>query len=90
MKQRGCTLAVAPLDMRDPHRELGQPLPHFLFVGRTGLPRGLEHLVSVECEASVQQILGIVKALGRRQHQVVGNSWYTCTTRWKRSAQSVV
>lgn len=88
-KQRGCTLAVAPLDMSDAHRELGQALPHCLLVGRAALPRGLEHLVSVECEASVQQILGIGKGLGRCQRQVVRNPWHACTTRREWSAQSV-
>lgn len=88
-KQRDCTLVVAPLDVSDPHRELCQALPKCLLVDLAVLPSGLEHLVSVECEATIQQILGICEGLRRRQHQVIRNAWNPCTARRKWPAQSV-
>ena len=72
-----------------PTIELSQGLPQCLLVVRAVLPCGLEHFVRVECQAPVQQILGIGEGFGRRQLEVIRNAWNAFTALRKWSTQSV-
>jgi hypothetical protein len=70
-QQRHRAPGVAPLEVRQPDRELRQPPPQLPLGGLGGLPRGLQHLVGVERHPLVEQPLGLVHALLRAEHQVV-------------------
>ena len=70
-QQRHRAPGVAPLQVRQPHRELREPPPQLPLRGLRGLPRGLQHLVGVERHPLVEQPLGLVEALLRAEHQVV-------------------
>jgi len=59
-------LGVTPLNVGDADRELGKALPEQPLILWTVLPCGLEHLVGVERQTPVQQILGIGQRCGRR------------------------
>ncbi len=70
-QQRHRAPGVAPLQVRQPDRELRQPPPQLPLRGLGGLPRRLQHLVGVERHPLVEQPLGLVDALLRAEHQVV-------------------
>jgi hypothetical protein len=82
-------LDVAALDVGDADRELGQALPQHPFIVRAVLPCGLEHLVRVECQAPVQQVLGVREGLGRRLLEVIWDAWNSLTALRKWPAESV-
>jgi hypothetical protein len=50
---------------------------------------GLEHLVGVKCQPPVQQILGMGEGFGRRQLEVIRDTWNALTAPGKRSADRV-
>jgi hypothetical protein len=62
---------VATLDVGDANSELGQALPQHPLIVRAVLPCGLEHLMRGECQATVQQILGIREGFGWRQLEII-------------------
>jgi hypothetical protein len=64
--------AIPSLNMSDAHCELCQPLPHPALVIGGVLPRCLEHLVGVERQPSVEQLLRVCERIGRGQVQIVG------------------
>ena len=70
-EQGDCPLDVATLDMGDANSELGQALPQHPLIVWAVLPCGLEHLMGVECQATVQQILGIGEGFGWRQLEII-------------------
>ena len=73
-KQGDRTRHVAPLDVGDTHRELGQRFPQVPLAVRAGLPGRLEHIVGVKREALVQESLGVGQRIVRRQLEVLGDS----------------
>ena len=70
-EQGDCPLDVATLDVGDANSELGQALSQHTLIVRAVLPCGLEHLMRVECQATVQQILGICEGFGWRQLEII-------------------
>ena len=70
-EQGDCPRDVATLDMGDADSELGQALPQHPLIVWAVLSCGLEHLMRVESQASVQQILGIGEGFGWRQREVI-------------------
>ncbi len=66
--------AIPALDMSDADGELRQALPHPALVIGCVLPRRLEHLVCIERQPTVQQLLCIVERIGRGQVQIVGDA----------------
>ena len=55
----------------DARRELGQALPQHPLIVRAVLPCRLEHLMRVESQATVQQILGIGESFSWRQLEII-------------------
>ena len=88
-KHRDRAFDVAALDVGDADRELSQPLPERALFVRPVLPCGLKHLVGVEGESAVQQILGVGEGFDRRQLQVVRDACNAFAPWRKRAAQRV-
>ena len=67
---------IPALNMSDADGELSQPLPHIALVVGCVLPRRFEHLMCVERQPTVQQVLRIGERIGRGQIQIVGDALY--------------
>jgi hypothetical protein len=88
-EQGDCTRDVAALDVGDADSELGQALPQHPLIVWAVFPCRLEHLVRVECQATVQQILGIGEGFGWRQREVIRDACNALAALPKGSAESV-
>src|SRR5215208_4623926 len=88
-KQRDRPLDVAALNVGDADRELGKGLPECPLLDRAVLPRRLEHLVRVECQAPIQQVLRIVKGFGRRQLEIIRDTRNALAARRKWPTEGV-
>ncbi len=74
-QQRDGALGVAPVRVRQPDRDLGQPLPQVTLGRRSGLPRGLQDLVGVERASRPQHLVGQPGRLRAGQRQVIGHAF---------------
>jgi hypothetical protein len=75
--------------VRKANRDLGEPLPQITLGGGRGLPRGLEHLVRVKRALGVEQLLGKLERLGRREDEIVRDPFVAGRAAWQRPAQRV-
>ena len=82
-------LDVATLDMCDPDRELRKGLPQCPLLDRPVLPCRLEHLMRIERQAPIQQVLRIVESLGGRQFEVIWDARNALAALRKRPAKGV-
>jgi hypothetical protein len=88
--EQGCrTIEVAALHVNDANGELGQALPQRSLGVRTTFPRGLEHLVRVERQVPVQQILGVGERFRRWQLEIVRDPRNSGTAGRQKSAHGI-
>ena len=71
-QQRDGAAGIAPVRVRQPHRDLREPLPQVAFARRARFPRRLEHLVRVKRASRPQQLIGQPGRVRPGEREVAG------------------